>query len=85
MRRLTLRPLLIGAALLAATGCASSEEWQIWQSHSSHFASGEHFGFSMRNTEGSAPRVTREDIQLARQQEWFGKAVTVSQEQILER
>jgi hypothetical protein len=85
MRRFSLRPLLIGAALVATVGCASSEEWQIWRSNSAHFASGEHFKFSMRNREGSAARVTRADIELARQQNWFGKAITVSQEQILEK
>jgi len=29
--------------------------------------------------------VTREDIALAQKQNWFGRPVTVSQEQILER
>jgi hypothetical protein len=85
MRRYTLRPLLIGAALIAATGCATGEEWQIWRSNTSHFASSEHLTFSVRNREGAPTRVTRADVALARQQSWFGKAVTVSQEQILER
>ena len=39
----------------------------------------------MKNREGKAATVTREDIALARQQNWFGRPVTVSQEQILER
>jgi hypothetical protein len=78
--------LLLGAtALLAITGCASSEEWNTWREHPTHFASGEHLFFSTRNTEGSAPRVTREDIAMARDQGWWGKPITVSQEQILER
>jgi hypothetical protein len=42
-------------------------------------------GFSLRNTEGSAPKVTRNDIALARDEGWWGKPITVSQEQILER
>jgi hypothetical protein len=78
--------LLLGAtALLTLAGCASGEEWKTWREHPSHFASGDHLFFSTRNTEGSAPRVTREDIGLARDQGWWGKPITVSQEQILER
>ena len=71
--------------LLAASGCASSEEWQTWRDHPTHFASGDHLFFSTRNKEGSAPRVTRQDIAMAREQGWWGKAITVGQEQILER
>ena len=77
--------LLAVSALLAASGCASSDEWQTWKEHPTHFASGDHLFFSTRNAEGSAPRVTREDISLARDQGWWGKPITVSQEQILER
>ncbi|OGK96010.1 MAG: hypothetical protein A3E31_17875 [Candidatus Rokubacteria bacterium RIFCSPHIGHO2_12_FULL_73_22] len=77
--------LLIGAALVATTGCATGEEWATWRGHSSHFASGSHMGFSVRNREGTQARVTRQDIQVARDQNWWGKPITVSQEQILER
>jgi hypothetical protein len=76
--------MLIGAVLLAA-GCASGEEWSTWKSHPTHFASGEHMFFSVRNTEGGQARVTRQDIALARDEGWWGKPITVSQEQILER
>jgi len=79
------RSLLIGTSLLVVGGCASSEEWNVWRSNTSHFASKEHFDFSMNNREGSASKVTREDIALAQKQNWFGRPVTVSQEQILER
>ena len=85
MRRDSLRLLLIGAAILATAGCATSEEWATWKSHPTHFASGEHLFFSARNHEGSAPKVTRQDIAMARDQGWWGKPITVSQEQILER
>jgi hypothetical protein len=78
--------LVLGAVvLLTAAGCATGEEWQTWRSHTSHFASGEHLFFSTRNTEGTAPRVTRADVALARDQGWWGKPITVAQEQILER
>ena len=85
MRSARLRLLLVGGALLAVAGCATSEEWATWKSHPTHFASGEHMFFSTRNSEGSAPRVTRQDIALARDEGWWGKPITVSQEQILER
>ena len=76
--------LLIGTTFLLAGGCASSEEWQTWRSNTSHFASKEHFDFSMKNR-GGTPTVTRQDVAMAQSQSWFGRAVTVNQEQILER
>lgn len=79
------RLVLAGSALLAAAGCATSEEWDTWKSHSSHFASGSHMGFSVRNREGSSAKVTRQDVAMARDESWWGKPITVSQEQILER
>ncbi|MBI3628896.1 MAG: hypothetical protein HY217_04835 [Candidatus Rokubacteria bacterium] len=78
--------LLIGTtAFLATTGCASKEEWQTWKEHPSHFASGEHLTFSIRNREGSTAHVTRQDIAVSRDEGWWGKPITVSTEQILER
>ena len=78
--------LLLGlGALLALGGCASSEEWQTWREHPTHFASGDHLFFSTRNREGGSPRVTRADINQARDQGWWGKPITVAQESILER
>lgn len=85
MRVDVVRALLLGGALVAVTGCATSEEWAEWKAHPSHFASGSHLGFSVRNREGTAPRVTRQDVALAREEAWWGRPVTVSQEQILER
>jgi hypothetical protein len=78
------RSLLIGTLLLIVGGCATSEEWNVWRSNTSHFASKEHFDFSMKNSEGKAT-VTRQDIAMAQTQNWFGKAITVDQGQILER
>ena len=85
MRSMRFRLLLVGSVLVAVTGCATGEEWTTWKAHPTHFASGEHMFFSVRNREGTAPRVTRQDITLARNEGWWGKPITVSQEQILER
>jgi hypothetical protein len=77
--------LLIIGGLIATAGCATGEEWQTWKEHPAHFASGSHMGFSVRNREGTSARVTRKDIATARDEAWWGKPITVSQEQILER
>jgi hypothetical protein len=77
------RSVVMGTALLLA-GCATGEEWNTWRSNTSHFASKEHYDFSMKNR-GGAPTVTRQDVAMAQSQNWFGKAVTVDQSQILER
>lgn len=79
------RLLLIGGVLVAVAGCATGEEWTTWRQHPTHFASGDHLFFSTRNREGTSPRVTRQDITKARDETWWGKSITVSQEQILER
>jgi hypothetical protein len=72
-------------ALLLVFGCASADEWATWKEHPTHFASGDHLGFSMRNSQAKAARVTRQDVALARDQSWWGKAITVDQQQIIER
>jgi len=85
MRGMHWRQLVVGTSLLIVGGCASSEEWNTWRSSTSHFASKEHFDFSMKNRGGEAATVTKNDVALAQTQSWFGKAVTVNQDQILER
>jgi hypothetical protein len=77
--------LAVVAILVGVSGCATGEEWTTWKEHPSHFASGDHLFFSMRNREGGAARVTRTDISKARDEGWWGKPITVSQGQILER
>ena len=86
-----MRSRITGATLTVAvlflTGaCATSEDWSMWRSHNTHFASGEHGFFSMRNNkDGSNPKVYRSDIEDARQQNWWGVyAVTVSPTQIFQ-
>ena len=81
-RRIVLAAL---AAVVSVTGgCATTEQWQEWRSHSTHFASGQHMGFSLRNSEGSAPRVRRSDVEASRVESWWGKAITVSPDQIFQ-
>jgi hypothetical protein len=70
---------------MVVAGCATNEEWSTWKQHPTHFASGDHGFFSIRNRDDSAKRVTRQDIALARDQGWWGRPITVSQEQIQER
>ena len=79
------RMLVIGTSLLLVGGCATSEEWQTWRSNTSHFASKEHFDFSMKNRGDSGKTVTKSDVAMAQNQNWFGRPVTVNQDQILER
>jgi hypothetical protein len=85
---MVMRPVLAGTLMLVAmavAGCATGEEWAAWKSHPAHFASAEHMVFSVRNREGGTPTVARTDIALAGSEGWWGKTVTVGQEQILER
>jgi hypothetical protein len=76
--------LLVAAGLVLA-GCATSEEWRTWKEHPTHFASGDHLSFSAKNPEGKAPRVSRTDVAMARTEGWWGKPVTVGQDNILTR
>ena len=77
--------ILIGGVLLAAVGCASRSELTSWRDHPTHFASTDHVSFSVKNYKDSAAKVTRQDVAIAREESWWGKPVTVAQEQILER
>ncbi len=84
MRSRMLSAVLLSGTLVVAAGCASSEEWSDWFNHSTHYASGQHLGFSMRNREGASPRVSRRDIESSRTQNWWGKVITVSPEQVFQ-
>jgi hypothetical protein len=81
--RFVLTGIIVLSMFLA--GCATGQEWSTWKEHPTHFASGEHLLFSFRNRSGEPPRVKREDVALARTEGWWGKPVTVSTDQILER
>jgi len=79
--------LLVVLAIAAAglAGCASGEEWNTWYTHRTHFASGDHMSFSVRTPETGGGRITRKELTAARDEGWWGKPVTVSQTEILER
>jgi hypothetical protein len=82
MRRLVV--VLLGATVVLG-GCATGEDWANWQGGGAHFASSDHLYFSVRNSMGRSPQVTRRDIEAARAEGWWGEPVTVQQDQILER
>jgi hypothetical protein len=80
-----LRVTAIALAALSTGACATGQEWAAWKSHPAHFASLEHFAFSVRNRDGLASRVTRQDVAEARVQSWWGDPVMVTTAQIMER
>lgn len=85
MRTMAGQTLLMLGVVLLTGACATSEDWKVWGDHTTHFASGDHGFFSMRNNkDGSNPRVYRSDIEDARNQSWWGiYAITVNPNQIL--
>ena len=81
-----IRTAVFSAIVLASVaGCASSEEWNTWYTHRTHFASGDHMSFSVRTPESGAARVTRTQLALARDEGWWGKPITVGQADIVDR
>ena len=83
MKLTMLETMALAAALLAAAGCATKQEMATWREHSTHFASGDHAFFSLRNDTSSAPRVTRADVNRARIEDWWGDPVMVNPDQVL--
>jgi hypothetical protein len=86
MRNRIMKVTVFIGVLLGAAACATSEDWSMWRAHNTHFASGEHGFFSMRNhKDGSDPKVSRSDVENSRQESWWGVyAVNVSQAQIFQ-
>ena len=68
------------------SGACTSEDGKVWLSHNTHFASGDHGFFSLRNNkDGSSPSVSRIDIDEARSENWWGiYAINVSPNQIFQ-
>ena len=74
--------ILLGVAV-ASGACATSEQWAEWHSHSSHFASGDHLWFSLRNRgENPTPRVSQQDVDVAKVESWWGQPVVVRPDQL---
>ena len=70
-----LRPILLGGVLLLASACAS-EDYNTWVSHPTHYASGQHWGFSARNVGVTqTTRVSPEDVAAAQKEQWWGRGV----------
>jgi len=73
MRHRSFLPLMLGLTLLS-TGCAATHrEWEVWRAHPTHYATGNHFAFSMGNVVGGAPRVTPEMMETAKTEGWWGR------------
>jgi len=85
MLRQRRRWVAVAAVVIGVSGCATGEEWATWKDHPTHFASGDHASFSFRNRGDKNAHVTRTDISKARDEGWWGRPITVKQEQILER
>ena len=85
MRRTMLGTLTVIATLTGAAGCATRQELAAWSSHPTHFASGDHAVFSLRNDMSSRPEVSRSDLNRARAENWWGDPVTISPDQIVSR
>jgi hypothetical protein len=86
MRARVLRAGIILGVVVLTGACATSQEWAEWKNHSSHFASGQHLVFSVikNPTDASPPQVRRSDVENSRIENWWGKAVTVSPDQIFQ-
>ncbi|HSE95589.1 MAG TPA: hypothetical protein VLD61_06825 [Methylomirabilota bacterium] len=80
MRSVRLGLVLMGAALMAGA-CATPEQWKEWRAHSTHFASGDHLTFSMKNR-STTPHVSSQDVRMAAAQTWWGDPVVVRPDQI---
>lgn len=73
MRHRTFLPLILGAVILS-TGCAATHrEWEVWRAHPTHYATGNHLAFSMKNMVGAAPQVTPDLMDQAKGEGWWGR------------
>jgi hypothetical protein len=85
MRIAMIGTITLLATLVSASGCATRQEMATWREHGTHFASGAHALFSLRNDTSSRPEVTRADVSRASAEAWWGEPVTVNSDQIIAR
>jgi hypothetical protein len=64
---------LIAAVMGSLSGCATGEQWTDWADHPAHFASADHWSFSVQTRD--AFTVTDRDQQIALDQSWWGELV----------
>jgi len=75
--------LVLLTVAVGASACATSEQWAEWHEHSTHFASGDHLSFSFRHQGANpTPRVSRQDVEIAKTQSWWGEPVVVRPDQL---
>ena len=73
MRHRTFLPLILGLVIVS-TGCAATHrEWEVWRAHPTHYATGNHLAFSMKNMVGARPQVTTELMDQAKGEGWWGR------------
>jgi len=86
MRRATSVVLILVGATILGAGCASQKQWTDWKHHSTHFASRDHMWFSLTHQgEKTPPTVTRQDLNNAGRQSWWGDQVAVRSNQVSQR
>ena len=69
------RVAALAALVLGVSACMSSKQWQTWSENTTHFASGDHLGFSARNGNPRDPRVAPTDVKTAENERWWGEYV----------
>jgi hypothetical protein len=70
--------LLVAAVMFSMSGCASSQDWVYWREHPTHFATGGHMTFSMKNDNVYYPTVTEDDVKRAKDYSWWGDEVPLA-------
>jgi hypothetical protein len=66
------RAILVAALATLISGCAVSEELQIWRGHEAHFASTKHMAFSLGHAGAESATVSEIDRADARDEGWWG-------------
>jgi hypothetical protein len=65
--------LLLTAVMFSMSGCAT-QDVSIWSTNHAHFASAQHFSFSMKDHPSEAS-ITEDDVLVSAREEWWGRPV----------